>query len=64
MMIGLDGLHTFALHNFVRSILKQKIIFRLCVTSLCKEGGKEGAEGGEEVCLHLHLALVLGEEGA
>ena len=51
-------------HNFLRSILKQKNIFRLCVTSLCKEGGEEGAEGGEEVGLHLHLALVLGEQDA
>ena len=34
------------------------------MTGLGKEGGKEGAEGGEEVSLHLHLALVLGQEGA
>ena len=29
-----------------------------------EEGGKEGAEGGEEVGLHLHLAQVLGQQGA
>ena len=36
----------------------------MCETSLCKEGGKKRAEGGEEVGLHLHLALVLRKQGA
>ena len=36
----------------------------MCETSLGNEKGKEGAEGGEEVGLHLHLAQVRGQEGA
>ena len=36
----------------------------MCETSLGKEGSKEGAQGGEEVSLHLHLATVHGQQSA
>ena len=55
--------HIFRFHNFSQNKFS-RFFFRMCVTRLSKEGGKEGAEGGEEVCLHLHLEPILGQDCA